>query len=224
MNTLLDISLFDFFNPEFYILNGGLWLLLFIVFAETGLMFGFFLPGDSLLFIAGIYSSRLIDSVIPGGLGSDFLDLSFLILLISFCGIAGNIFGYWFGKKSSNYLYNKKDSFLFKKKYLTETKTFYDRYGAQAIVIARFLPTIRTFAPIVAGIVGMNQTKFLLYNVIGCFLWVISMTFSGHYLERFLMHHYNLDIKEHLNIIVIGLIVLTSIPFVWKYIKDQKKD
>src|SRR5215467_14403778 len=100
MLELLNITIKDLLNPEFYINNGGLWVLLFIVFAETGLMVGFFLPGDSLLFVAGIYSQKLVDKLIPGGTGSDVLDLLILLVLISLCGILGNIAGFWFGNKS----------------------------------------------------------------------------------------------------------------------------
>src|SRR6185369_16830191 len=142
MVELLNITLRDLLNPEFYINNGGLWLLLFIVFAETGLMVGFFLPGDSLLFVAGIYSKMLINSMIPGGTGSDFIDLLLLILLLSVCGILGNMAGYWFGKKSGPFLYTRKDTFLFKRKYLLRAKEFFDKHGGQAIVFARFLPII----------------------------------------------------------------------------------
>ncbi len=220
---LLDISFTDIFNPAFYLEHGGLWLLLFIVFAETGLMIGFFLPGDSLLFIAGVYSNKLINAVIPGGLGSDFYNLLLLIILITSAGIAGNVVGYWFGKKSGTYLFNKKDTLIFKKRYLLEAKDFYDKYGAQTIVIARFLPIIRTFAPIVAGIVNMNKPKFIVYNVIGCLGWVICMTMAGHYLERFFLLQYDYDIKDHLEIIVLGLIIVTSIPFAWKYLKEKCK-
>ena len=115
----------DLLNPEFYIQpNGGLWLLLFIVFAEAGLMVGFFLPGDSLLFVAGIYSQKLVDKLIPGGTGSDIADLLILLILISTCGIVGNMLGYWFGKKSGPYLFHRKDTFLFKKRHLLDAKAF----------------------------------------------------------------------------------------------------
>src|ERR1700712_2683624 len=184
METLLAITFRDLLNPEFYINNGGLWVLLFIVFAETGLMVGFFLPGDSLLFVAGIYSQNLIEKIISGGTGSDFFNLVILWLLISLCGIFGNMLGYWFGKKSGNYLFTRKDNFFFKKKHLFDAKAFYDKHGGQAIVFARFLPIIRTFAPIIAGIVQMDKKKFTYYNVIGCVSWVFLMLFAGHYLYK----------------------------------------
>src|ERR1700733_12577173 len=122
MIELLMITWKDLLSPEFYINHGGLWLLLFIVFAETGLMFGFFLPGDSLLFVAGIYSQKLVDKLIPGGSGSDIVDLLILLVLISACGIFGNMLGYWFGKKSGPFLYHRKDTFLFKKRYLLDAR------------------------------------------------------------------------------------------------------
>src|SRR5580692_11434184 len=168
MFELLTITFKDLLNPEFYINNGGLWVLLFIVFAETGLMLGFFLPGDSLLFVAGIFSQKLVDKLIPGGSGRDITDLLILLVLISLCGITGNMVGYWFGKKSGPFLFHRKDNFLFKKRYLYDAKEFYDKHGGQAIVFARFVPIIRTFAPIVAGIVSMDKKKFTYYNIVGC--------------------------------------------------------
>ena len=216
MLELLNITLKDLLNPEFYINNGGLWLLLFIVFAETGLMVGFFLPGDSLLFVAGIYSKMLINSMIPGGTGSDFIDLLLLILLLSVCGILGNMAGYWFGKKSGPFLYTRKDTFLFKRKYLLRAKEFFDKHGGQAIVFARFLPIIRTFAPIVAGIVQMDRKKFFFYNVIGCVAWVFSMIMAGHYLQKLFLVKFNFDLTKHLEVIVIGIVLITTLPVIYK--------
>lgn len=157
MLELLNITFKDLLNPEFYINNGGLWVILFIVFAETGLMVGFFLPGDSLLFVAGIYSNLLINTLIPGGSGSDFVDIMILFVLITICGVIGNIAGYWFGWKSGPFLFHRKDTFFFKRKHLYQAKEFYEKHGGQAIVFARFLPIIRTFAPIVAGVVQMER-------------------------------------------------------------------
>src|SRR6185437_3733865 len=114
----------------------------------------------SLLFVAGIYSHKLINTLIPGGTGSDFADLVILWIMIALCGVLGNIAGYWFGKKSGDYLFQRKDNFFFRKKHLYDAKAFYDKHGGQAIVFARFLPIIRTFAPIVAGIVKMDKKKF----------------------------------------------------------------
>ena len=148
------------FNPEFYILlefNGikiGLIVVLFIVFAETGLLAGFFLPGDSLLFLAGIYSETLMQQI---SFSNNFINVSFLALFVACAGITGNMFGYWFGSKSGSYLYNRQDNFFFKKKYLLDAKAFFDKYGNKAIIFARFIPIVRTFTPVIAGIVSMDK-------------------------------------------------------------------
>ena len=222
MFELLTITLKDLVNPEFYIALGGLWVLLFIVFAETGLMVGFFLPGDSLLFVAGIYSEKLIDSMMTGGTGSELLDLVVLWLMVSVAGILGNAAGYWFGHKSGPYLYHRNDSMLFKKKYLFRAKEFYDKHGGEAIVFARFLPIIRTFAPIIAGIVAMDRKKFIIYNIIGCAAWVFAMLFAGHYLDKLFMMKFGFDLKKHLEVIVIGIVVITTAPVIYKLFFGRK--
>jgi membrane-associated protein len=222
MGTFLAITFRDLINPEFYINNGGLWVLLFIVFAETGLMVGFFLPGDSLLFVAGIYSQNLIDKLITGGSGSNFFDLLILWILVSACGIMGNMVGYWFGKKSGHYLFQRKDNFFFKQKHLLDAKAFYEKHGGQAIIFARFLPIIRTFAPIVAGIVQMDKKKFVYYNVVGCVAWVFLMLFAGHYGYRFCLKKFNFDLKKHLEVIVIGIVLITTLPVLYKMFFGKK--
>jgi membrane-associated protein len=208
-------------QPQFYIENGGLWLLLFVVFAETGLFAGFFLPGDSLLFVAGIYSTNLANEVIK--IDNEVAQLFLLFLLISSAGIAGNFVGYWFGKKSGPFLYHRKDTFFFKKKYLFQAKEFYDQHGGMAIIIARFLPFIRTFAPIVAGIVEMDFKKFSLYNIVGCIAWVFSMLFAGHFLQKWILSQFGFDLKEHLEVIVIGIVLVTTAPVLWKVFFSKKK-
>jgi membrane-associated protein len=208
-------------QPQFYIENGGLWLLLFVVFAETGLFAGFFLPGDSLLFVAGIYSTDLANEIVK--LENPVAQLLLLFLLISTAGILGNFAGYWFGRKSGPFLYHRKDTFFFKKKYLFQAKEFYDDHGMLAIIIARFLPFIRTFAPIVAGIVEMEFKKFTLYNIIGCLGWVFSMLFAGHFLQKWILDEFNFDLKDHLELIVILIVVVTTLPVIWKVIFPSKK-
>jgi membrane-associated protein len=223
MIHVLNISFHDLLNPEFYINNGGLWIILFIIFAETGLMLGFFLPGDSLLFVAGIYSKMLADTVIPNGMGNDFLDLMFLFILISVVGILGNMAGYWFGRQGGPYLFERKDTFFFKRKYLLQAKEFYERHGGQAIVFARFLPIVRTFAPIIAGIVIMERKKFMLYNVVGCLAWVFTMLMAGHYLNKLFMNEFGLDLKKHLEVIVIVLVLITTVPVLYKIFFARKR-
>jgi len=225
---MLDFLLLDFqwtqlLQPQWYIENGGLWFIVFAVFAETGLFAGFFFPGDSLLFVAGIYSADLVSS----GLGihgtGAFLDLMMLGVIISMAGIIGNYVGYWFGRKSGPFLFERKDTFLFKKKYLFQAKDFYEKHGSGAIVIARFLPIIRTFAPIVAGIVEMDKKKFTFYNIVGCIAWVFTMLFAGHYLQQLFLKSFDFDLKKHLEVIVIGIVLITTAPIIIKLIFGKTK-
>jgi membrane-associated protein len=211
-------------NPEFYItfsiggIQLGLYIVLFIVFAETGLFAGFFLPGDSLLFLAGIYSRDLIENVVF--IESDFLNILILSTLVAISGVLGNMVGYWFGAKSGYYLYNKEDSFWFKKKYLFQSKDFFDKYGGKAIIFARFLPIFRTFAPIVAGIGMMDKKKFMFYNVLSSFLWSFILIFSGHYLYGMFLEN-GIDLKEHIEKIVIAIILLSTAPVLFKVLKKK---
>ncbi|MBC5836468.1 DedA family protein [Flavobacterium muglaense] len=212
-------------DPLFYInfdINGiklGLYIVLFIVFAETGLFAGFFLPGDSLLFLAGIYSGELIKNIIV--IDNDFINVFLLATMVAVAGILGNVVGYWFGSKSGYYLYNKQDTFWFKKKYLVQSKDFFERHGGRAIIFARFLPIFRTFAPIVAGIVTMEKKKFMFYNVISSFLWSFILIFAGHYLYGFLLEKYQINLKDHIELIVIGLVVVTLSPVILKLAKKS---
>jgi len=214
----------DILNPGFYIAHGGLWLILLIVFAETGLFVGFFLPGDALLFVTGILS----DKIVGGALfytHNGWLDLLILWTLISLAGILGNFVGYWFGLKSGHFLYHRKDTWFFKKKYLLQAHDFYEKNGGQAIILARFLPFIRTFAPIVAGIVEMDKKKFTYYNIIGCVIWVGSMLIGGKFLQRWIYNNTqnHFDLKEHLEVIVIGIVAITTLPVIWKVFLSKKK-
>jgi membrane-associated protein len=215
MEAIIEI-LKSLLDPYTYINNGGLWIILFIVFAETGLFLGFFLPGDSLLFVSGIYSKALVTSGLGMDFGSEFLNLTVLSLLIILSGVAGNFVGYWFGKKSGPALYKRKDSLLFKQKHLEKAHEFYDRNGTKTIFFARFLPIIRTFAPIVAGIVGMDFRKFSLYNFLGCIAWTISMLFSGHYLNELVKAKFGFSLEEYIELIVISIILITTIPVIVK--------
>ena len=218
----LAIQWKDFLNPEFYIQHGGLWLFLFIVFAETGLFAGFFLPGDYLLFVAGIYSNELAAELF--NLNNDLLNLLLLALLVIFSGVLGNMVGYWFGAASGPYLFRKEDTFFFKKKHLLTAKDFYDKHGGGAIVFARFLPIIRTFAPIIAGIVRMEKHKFTFYNIVGCIAWAVIMLFAGHYLYKFFLSQFGFDLKERLELIVLGIILVTTAPVIIKLITGGKKN
>ncbi len=220
MDYLVTIHFQDFFNPEFYIAHGGLWLVLFIIFAETGLFVGFFLPGDSLIFISGIYSRSLLKSIAIFGGDQIFLNLIFFIFLLTIAGTLGNLTSYWFGFKSGKFLYRKEDTFFFKKKYLVQADKFYEKHGRAAILIARFLPIVRTFTPVVAGIVKMEKKSFLLFSVIGIIAWASVMLLAGHYLYLFFLKNYGFDIKDHLGVIVIVFILVTTSPVIYKFIKQ----
>lgn len=208
-------------SPDWIIQHGGLFLLLFIIFAETGLLIGFFLPGDSLLFVAGIYVQKFATEF-----GNQFFPIHylFIMLLIAIAGILGNIVGYWFGKKSGPFLYERNDSFLFKKKHLNTAREFYEKNGNQAIILGRFLPIVRTFAPIVAGIVQMNWKRFMFNNIIGSMAWVFSMMLAGKFLHKFFLDKYNFDLTKRLEIIVIGIILVTTLPVIYKFVFAKNKN
>lgn len=199
-------------DPVWISNHGGLYLVVLIIFAETGLFVGFFLPGDSLLFITGMI---IANSLSP--FSNEVMNLVYWMSLISVAGIIGNIVGYWFGKKSGPLLFERKDTWLFKRKYIVQAKEFYDKKGGGAIVLARFLPIVRTFAPIVAGVVRMDFKKFMFYNFIGCLAWVISMVMAGYLLGS------NIWVKENLEYIVIGIVVITTAPVLMKLFFSKKK-
>ena len=214
-------------NPEFYItmsIGGvqiGLYLVLFIVFAETGLFAGFFLPGDSLLFLAGIYSGELMANVIQ--IPNDFVNVLLLSLSVSLMGILGNMVGYWFGAKSGYYLFKKEDTFWFKKKYLLQSKDFFEKYGGKAIIYARFLPIFRTFAPIIAGIVSMDKKKFMFFNILSSFLWSFILIFAGHYLYGIFLKQ-GIDLKHHIEYIIIIIVLISTFPVLVKLLKKRPAD
>lgn len=212
----------DLLNPEFYINNGGFWLILFIIFAETGLFVGFFLPGDSLLFVSGIYAVTIITETF-GSTGSDFLDTTILASAVAIAAIIGNEVGYWFGRKAGPALYKREDSLLFKKKYLFQAHDFFEQHGALAVIMARFLPVVRTFTPIVAGIVKMDKTRFLIDNIIGAFLWSFSLIFAGHYLDKLFMDQFGIDLKSHLEMIIIIIVLITTVPIIIKFFFGKSK-
>lgn len=213
----------DLLNPEFYIKMGGFWLILFIIFAETGLFVGFFLPGDSLLFVSGIYAVEIIKETF-GSTGSEFLDTTILASAIAIAAIIGNEVGYWFGLKAGPALYKKEDSFFFKKKYLLQAHDFFEDHGALAVIMARFLPIVRTFTPIVAGIVKMDKKRFLIDNIIGAVLWSFILIFSGHYLDKLFVEQFGIDLKTHLEMIILIIVFLTTAPIILKFFFGKKKE
>ena len=222
MITLLDAFHWSqLLQPQYYIENGGLWLLLFVVFAETGLFFGFFLPGDSLLFVAGIYSAPLAAQIFASD--NEWLNLFIIFSFISAAGILGNYVGYQIGNKVGPAMYDWKENIFFKKKYLVQAQDFYEKHGGRAIVIARFIPIVRTFAPIVAGIVKMDKAKFTYFNVVGCLAWVASMLCAGHFLQAYVLNQFQFDLKKHLEIIVLVIVFVTTAPVIFQVLKHRTK-
>ncbi len=198
----------DFLNPDYLVRTGGFLILLVIIFAETGLFFGFFLPGDSLLFTAGLLAS----------IGILTTPLILLLVGLTIAGILGNFVGYSFGRAMGIRLFSKEDSFIFKKKYILITEDFFERYGKAALIVGRFLPIIRTFAPIMAGVIKMNFKKFSGYNIIGSFLWVFSLTLAGYFFgEAFPA------IKDYLEYVIIVLVIIPVLPAAITYFNHRKK-
>ncbi len=196
-------------DPESIVHYGGLWLLLFVIFAETGLFFGFFLPGDNLILIAGI-----IAATHPEWLYN--LPFPVIALLMIVSAILGNTVGYWFGKKVGYKIYEKEESWLFKKKHVLKTKLFYDKYGAMTLIVGRFIPIVRTFAPILAGVIQVPSQKFLVYNISGAILWIGSLGTIAYYLGSY----YAEWIEHNIAYVFIVLIVLTAIPVIFTGFKQ----
>lgn len=194
-------------DPVKLLREGGFYLLLFVIFAETGLFFGFFLPGDYLLFLAGMF------------VATGKLDVSIFILIIGLiaAAVCGNFVGYWFGNKTGPVLYQKEDTFFFKKKYLKAAEVYYRKQGAFALIMGRFIPIVRTFAPIIAGIVKLDFNKFTFYNIAGAFLWITSLTLLGFFLGR----SFEKEINDYLLYIIVGFILITTIPLIITYLKRK---
>jgi membrane-associated protein len=188
------------------IISLGFYFLLIVVFAETGLFFGFFLPGDYLLFMSGLLCST----------GRFDISIYMLVLSLIGAGILGNFTGYWFGYRAGPSLFSKNNSFFFKRHYVELAEEFYAKHGGMALVLGRFFPIIRTFAPIFAGIVKLDIKKFTIYNIIGSVAWVSTFTLAGYFLGR----RYP-QLKDYLQYIVIGLILITTIPLIFAFLRRK---
>ncbi len=175
-----------------------------IIFAETGLLVGFFLPGDSLLVTAGLFAA------------TGELNILYLNLLLIPAAVLGNSAGYWIGYKSGPRLFKREQSLLFRKDYLIKTKLFYEKHGASTMIITRFMPILRTFAPIVGGIGQMGYKKFTYYNVIGAIGWIISMTLIGFFLGRTIP-----NIDKHIEKVIVVVVFISLLPAIIKYLKHK---
>lgn len=191
------------------IATGGYLLLFAIIFSETGLLIGFFLPGDSLLFIAGFLAANAAKfgihiSIVP------------MIILLCIAAILGDSVGYLIGRKAGPALFSRPDSRLFKRKHLDNAHAFYEKHGPKTIVLARFVPIVRTFAPTVAGAAGMDYKQFVTYNVVGGIGWITLMSLLGYFLGNVPV------IERNLEKAVIGIVLLSVLPMVLHALKERK--
>lgn len=206
MMDLIESILGYIQDPKSLIAAVGLIGLTIIVFAETGLLFGFFLPGDSLLITAGMFAiTGAIDVWVTG-------------IVLTAAAIAGDACGYWIGSRSGPLLYRREDSLFFKKKHLLAAQEFYDKHGGKTIILARFMPIVRTFAPTVAGIAQMPYIKFAMYNVLGGFLWVWSMLLGGYYLGSYIP-----NFEKNIHYVIVVVIVLSFAPVGVHWLKSRKE-
>jgi membrane-associated protein len=192
------------YDVEGIIRWGGILMLTIIVFAETGLLVGFFLPGDSLLVTAGVFAA------------TGHLDISTLLTVVAAAAIIGDQVGYYIGYRTGPRIFKREDSLLFKRAHLVRAHDFYEKHGGKTIILARFMPIIRTFAPVVAGVGAMEYRKFVVYNVAGGFLWVWSMVLLG-----FSLGHAVPDIDRHIHVVIAIVIFLSILPAIVEYLRSR---
>lgn len=227
MDSIVDFLLQfkEFLNPKFlidYLLNWlgpyvyvGLW---FIIFAETGLAVGFFLPGDSLLVVCGLFAA------------AGKLNLWLMLVLLFIAAVIGDAVGYYSGRKVGPAIFNKPKSRFFNPKHLRKAHDFYEKHGGKTIILARFVPIVRTFAPIVAGAADMSYRQFAVYNVVGGFAWVTSMLFAGYFLgglvEQFVRNVFGIEgflLEDHIDKVVIVVVFLSILPIIFEFIKARRE-
>ncbi|HQX55626.1 MAG TPA: DedA family protein [Pyrinomonadaceae bacterium] len=211
MESLTDFfhQIKDFLNPKLLIdwllglLGGYVYFgLFFIVFAETGLAVGFFLPGDSLLVVTGLMARTLPDK------------LNIVLVLIAFFAgsVIGDSTGYWTGRWMGKTLFNRESSLIFKPSRVAKAHAFFEKYGVKTVILARFVPIVRTFAPLVVGAAEMPYAKFLLFSVIGGILWIFSMVLAGYYLGTAIEGAFNIKLEDHIEKVVILVVLLSLLP------------
>ncbi|MEY2938770.1 MAG: hypothetical protein RL062_1359 [Bacteroidota bacterium] len=196
-------------NPETIIHYGGLALLLITIFAENGLIIGFFLPGDSLLFLSGLICAtqpELLD-----------VPVEMLMIYLFFSACAGATFGYWFGRKFGKRALEREETWLFKKKYVEVTSDFYHRHGGKTLILGRYLPIIRTFAPILAGVIQVEFKSFMFYNLLGGAMWIGTITTAGYFLGQFDI------VKNNIDYIILGFVVVTTAILVNTYFRQKRR-
>ncbi|MCO5285424.1 MAG: DedA family protein [Chitinophagaceae bacterium] len=213
MDVILE-SVRHLLDPDWIMKNGGLYLVLLILFIETGVFFGFILPGDPLLFISGMVIASVDEAHYP--FSESILNLPFWMLVFMISTILGNYFGFWFGRRFEFLINRKEDTWFLKRKHIQAAHDFYEKRGGFTIAIARFLPIIRTFAPIIAGAVRMDVKKFSLYNIAGAVIWVGFLTSAGYVLGE------NAWVQKNLEFILLGIVLAVTAPVIIKLFLGKK--
>ena len=203
METVLNL-LHQLYDVEGIVRWGGVAMLVAIVFAETGLLIGFFLPGDSLLVTAGVFAA------------AGHLRIGTVLVLCTAAAIVGDQLGYYIGYRTGPRIFGRQDSLLFKRKHLLRAREFYERHGGKTIIFARFIPIIRTFAPVVAGVATMDYRRFVTFNVAGGFGWVWSMSLLGYSLGRMVP-----DIDRHIHVVIAVVVFLSILPAIVEYLRSR---
>jgi membrane-associated protein len=209
-SLLNNVALLEFLSPENILAWLGPWALIgvtFIIFAECGLLIGFFLPGDSLIFVTGLF-------VAQGFINEP---IWLVASLLAVAAVSGNLVGYWIGKAIGPKLFEKPDSRIFKREYVDKTHDFFEKYGARAIILARFVPVVRTFITATAGIVGMDFRRFATYSAIGGLIWGAGISLLGYFLGGFPI------VKENVEIVLLLVVVVSIVPIAYEYIKHRRK-
>ena len=200
----------DWLNPETMLTNLGdiaFWVVLGIIFAECGLLIGFFLPGDSLLFVTGLFIAT----------GAISINIYLACLLLFLAAVVGNMTGYWIGLKAGPALFSRPDSKLFKQEYVEHTHRFFNKYGARAIIMARFVPIVRTFITATAGVGRMDFRKFAVYSAIGGFIWAVGVTLAGYFLGNVPF------VKSNIELILILVVFVSVVPIIFEFIKHRRQ-
>ncbi len=208
----------DFLNPKFIIDSMletlGIYVylgLFFIVFAETGLAVGFFLPGDSLLVVSGLFAA------------AGRLNIALVLIAFFLGSVIGDSTGYWTGRTMGKTVFNRESSFIFKPSRVEKAKRFFDKHGAKTIIMARFVPIVRTFAPIVIGATEMPYMKFLTFSLLGGALWICSMVLAGYFVGGLIETAFGIKLDEHIDKVVVVVILLSIIPIIIEYVKARRE-
>ena len=219
MQSFLDFlhTVKDYLNPKFIIDSMldhlGIYVyfgLFFIIFAETGLAVGFFLPGDSLLVVSGLFAA------------AGKLNIAFILAAFFLGSVIGDSTGYWTGRTMGKTIFNRESSLIFKPSRVAKAKLFFDKYGAKTIILARFVPIVRTFAPIVIGATAMPYIKFLTYSVLGGALWIFTMVLAGYFVGGLIETAFGIKLDEHIDKVVIVVVLLSIVPMIVEYLKARR--